>query len=69
MKMKLVVNPDFVKPDEMYILDCEAARLIQGASADPFARKEGPAKIVICHPKDEGRIREGIKLSGAELVE
>jgi len=66
MRVKLVVNADLTKPGDMYMLKAETVEAVY----DPFPNVAfaEPLRIVVCHPKDEGRIREAIKKSkGLEL--
>jgi hypothetical protein len=60
MKVKVVVNEDWVSPGETLVI--ENARIAEIAFVpQPYLSEDGvPARIVLCHPDDEVSVREAI---------
>jgi len=59
MRVKVIANADLTKPGDMYMLKAETVEAVY--EPGPRVVFAEPLRIVVCHPKDEGKIREAIK--------
>ena len=63
MKVKVIANEKWATPGEMIVV--ENARLAEIAFVpEPYLSEEGvPARLILCHPDDEEKVREAINES------
>lgn len=71
MKVKIITREDLTTPGDMFLLDNARMASLEFSFGDPvLIEDDEPARIIICHPTDEPRLREVFEgLSDMELIE
>lgn len=67
MKVKVIAK-DWIT--EMYVIDNTRLSSVRYDLGAPYIDEEEPARIILCHPIDESRVREAIEYADdMELID